>query len=943
MKKFLFLLIFISIVFGSFSQIVINQNDMPNVGDTIRFNTTYNLGAIDYTLTGPGYNWDYSSLSTILPQNADTFVHVWNTPLLYQIVFLYPFVSTIAQPQADFDLIPNLTLSDVYKYYKESSSEFKEVGTGFTVNGIPLPFKYDEDDIIYRFPLEFGDSDSSTSSFSINIPGLGYYGSVKKRVNFVDGWGTLTTPFGTFEVLRMKTVINQHDSIYIDTLNFGLPINTETIEYKWLGKTFGRPLLKISKTGFLPAVAEYIYSEIEPLVVSLGPDINTCPGEEVVIHADITGGTPPYYKFWSNFSFGDSISVAPNTTTDYWILVMDSQFRFTRDTVTVAVNDPPLVDAGPDQTITATTYTTLNPIVTGGTPPYTYEWSPVTGLSDPFSATPFASPMITTTYSLTVTDSYGCQGSDQVTIQVTQVPVYTLSGNVNHAITNQGVPDINIDFTGLLPVKTDMNGEYSKAVYEGWDGRSKPSSDVFSFEPDSIQYSNVYSNFTGQDFTAYPVIPPSWFISGNITDQGTGTPSTNVAVEFTGLSPAMTDANGFYKKNVPDNWTGSATPVGFNFSPESRTYTNVNADLTMQDYVRLAGGLPPGWEFNTTSNTHTIAVPVSSTPKVYGQNIAVGDWIGVFYINSEGKEACGGALQWTGAAIASLTAYGDDTGTPFKDGFAQLENLTWKIYTWSNYSEYYAVATYLWIFTNDGKFHSGAYSMLTSLLVTTRSFDVRVFLEGPFNTDHLNTTLNSSNYLPLNQPYTAAPWNYSGTESVSMIPDPNVVDWILLEIRQTAGGPSSATSSTVAARKAALLLSDGRIKDMNGASLPQINYNFTQNIYPVVYHRNHLAVMGNEPMAMQYGKYSLDFTLDPQASYNGTLAVKSTGYYWSMRSGDGNGNGQVNNTDKNLIWESQTGSSGYFSGDFNLDGSVNNVDKLSFWKPNSGFGTQVPY
>jgi gliding motility-associated-like protein len=51
-----------------------------------------------------------------------------------------------------------------------------------------------------------------------------------------------------------------------------------------------------------------------------------------------------------------------------------------------------------------------------------YLWSPNTGLSDEFIANPVATPAATTTYTLTVTDVNGCQGTDDVIITVNPLP-----------------------------------------------------------------------------------------------------------------------------------------------------------------------------------------------------------------------------------------------------------------------------------------------------------------------------------------------------------------------------------------------------------------------------------------------------------------------------------------------------------------------------------------
>jgi len=60
------------------------------------------------------------------------------------------------------------------------------------------------------------------------------------------------------------------------------------------------------------------------------------------------------------------------------------------------------------------------PTASGGAPPYTYQWEPATGLSASNVSNPIASPDVTTTYKVTVTDSLGTIVFDSVTVTVAQ-------------------------------------------------------------------------------------------------------------------------------------------------------------------------------------------------------------------------------------------------------------------------------------------------------------------------------------------------------------------------------------------------------------------------------------------------------------------------------------------------------------------------------------------
>jgi len=86
---------------------------------------------------------------------------------------------------------------------------------------------------------------------------------------------------------------------------------------------------------------------------------------------------------------------------------------------------PVTADAGPDWEICFGSSVALggNPTGQGGMPPRSFLWSPPTGLSDPTSPHPLASPVVTTTYTVTVTAEAGGTASDQVLVMVNLPPV----------------------------------------------------------------------------------------------------------------------------------------------------------------------------------------------------------------------------------------------------------------------------------------------------------------------------------------------------------------------------------------------------------------------------------------------------------------------------------------------------------------------------------------
>ena len=232
-----------------------------------------------------------------------------------------------------------------------------------------------------------------------------------------------------------------------------------------------------------------------------------------------------------------------------------------------------------------------------------------------------------------------------------------------------------------------------------------------------------------------------------------------------------------------------------------------------------------------------------------------------------------------------------------------------------------------------------------TVTVTTAGIDVnlKAFLEGPFVTTEMNTLLNSNNHLPVDQPYVGPPWNYSGGEYVISIPNTDVVDWVLIELRETSGGASTATAGTRIGRQAGFILKNGDIVTTDGSGLLHFDVTITQNLYAVVWHRNHLGIMSSGPLTDVGGTYSWDFTTGSGQAYGGTAAQNqlATGI-WGMMAGDGDANGIVDTNDKSNVWSLQAGKKGYWSGDYDMNGQVMNQDKNDVWYPNINEQTQIP-
>ncbi len=236
------------------SPITITQSDMPAPGDTLRLSQGVGAG-IDFQQTGANLTWDFATLRPVR-QRVEKFVEPGIAGGLAAFTF-GPLgganrASVGSPTQLPLDSLPGgggLMLGDVYTYSRRQPNDYRQVGFSAAVSGFALPFTYaaGQQDVIYRLPLNSNSPrDSSHSYFEANIPGTVFLAQDQNRVNQVDGWGTLTTPFGTFNTIRVRTRLDTYDSL---ALNGQMPVALQLptrYEYKWLANGQHVPVLTIS-------------------------------------------------------------------------------------------------------------------------------------------------------------------------------------------------------------------------------------------------------------------------------------------------------------------------------------------------------------------------------------------------------------------------------------------------------------------------------------------------------------------------------------------------------------------------------------------------------------------------------------------------------------------------------------------------------------------------
>ncbi len=265
------------------AQITISKNNMPVAGQNIIYSTSND--SIDITKTGADTTWDYSYIT---PVSQDTYKYV--TPKTAGSVYSLLFYGDVGL---------NISFGGQkggYEFYKTSATQYTTVGVGISIAAVPIPLSisYSPADVIYRFPVKFGNRDTSTfegsttiSNFTVKIQG--------KRFNVVDGWGTIITPYKTYNCIRVRSIVKEIDSI------FGTAVDNSRVEYKWLSTKEQIPVFEAVVTNGIQGLGggmtityrdsyKNIINPNGPVVDFNVVDTNVLTRDSVLFNNTTTGG-----------------------------------------------------------------------------------------------------------------------------------------------------------------------------------------------------------------------------------------------------------------------------------------------------------------------------------------------------------------------------------------------------------------------------------------------------------------------------------------------------------------------------------------------------------------------------------------------------------------------------------------------------------------------------
>lgn len=180
---------------------------------------------------------------------------------------------------------------------------------------------------------------------------------------------------------------------------------------------------------------------INPSAVNAGPNVSLCLNEPAF--------QLPLPGTWSGNNVSPGGLFTPSQSGIFTVtLTLGNGTCATTDQAVVVVHALPIANAGIDVAIcVGDTVQISGSGVTSNPPILLYSWSGGPGLSSNNIQSPFAFPIISTTYNLTIIDSEGCVDADQIQVFVNQLPIVNAGPNL--VLCDQPIEEV---LTGFSPL-----------------------------------------------------------------------------------------------------------------------------------------------------------------------------------------------------------------------------------------------------------------------------------------------------------------------------------------------------------------------------------------------------------------------------------------------------------------------------------------------------------
>ncbi|WP_118972836.1 DUF7948 domain-containing protein [Taibaiella koreensis] len=416
----------------------IAKKDTGCVPYTIKMKNTTNSPTAAAATT---FKWDFGDGSAIQTVAAPT--HTYTTTGVFTITLYAHNDSACIKDDTAYMTItvlktelPNITVKDTTICGHEPA-----INIGVTIHN-PSP-----NNTIQWGPATgiFGPSNLATVSVDPSASSR-YWVTVKDTIPGICGFSTMDTVHidlapRVLDIITNDTAVCQGAVVPI------VAIGTNEYTYHWSpatgvsDTTVLQPVITINQPNIYTLTASYPNCPDTSVIISfdmhyipkldLGPDKDACQWTDVALESSITPFRNDYIYQWvpatPNLSNpnGPNTHLSADTTITYTLQVQTPIGCADQDSITLTVYPGAFGAATAD-----TGYCPGGQAQLWATGGVSYTWSPAYGLSDSSAASPLATPLTSTDYTVLIKDVHNCADTEQVSVQVYSQAMLNLPDSV---------------------------------------------------------------------------------------------------------------------------------------------------------------------------------------------------------------------------------------------------------------------------------------------------------------------------------------------------------------------------------------------------------------------------------------------------------------------------------------------------------------------------------
>ncbi len=233
------------------AQPILTGADLPAIGDALTFSTDNSVDGLTPGAAGADQTWDFSGLEAEVSYTS-TFI----SPSDAFANERFPD-ATIA---LETDTVTDEGAITGYSFLQVTNDAVFNLGfsADFLGTGTPIQFVFEQPQQVLALPTTSTTSFTDVSVRVIQVDGSAFSDQAdsaritteQTRTVTVDGWGTLTTPAGTFDALRQRVDIESEETFEVKIggvwSTLGFPSQRTFVEYEWLSPEGKGPVMTMT-------------------------------------------------------------------------------------------------------------------------------------------------------------------------------------------------------------------------------------------------------------------------------------------------------------------------------------------------------------------------------------------------------------------------------------------------------------------------------------------------------------------------------------------------------------------------------------------------------------------------------------------------------------------------------------------------------------------------